>query len=101
MTWCCRLHSSTIRRNWVYYWKRTKGKTAWELAFEKYGKDETWAIIENFFEDTRDVRIVERNPATNVYPFMIAAAGESSDLSTVYYFLRRHPEVLYRTGGQG
>jgi len=73
--------------------KNRKGKTAFELAFEKFGKDATWAIIENCFEDTRDVRIVERNPATNVYPFMIAAAGKASDLSTLYYLLRRNPEV--------
>jgi len=77
--------------------KNRKGKTAWELAFEKYGKDETWTIIETCFDNTRDPRIVEKSPAANLYPFVIAAAGETSDLSMLYYLLRRHPEVLYRT----
>ena len=43
----------------------------------------------------RDEEIGERDAVTNLYPFMLAAAGEMSDLYTIYYLLRRnHPAVV-------
>jgi len=45
--------------------KNDAGKTACELAFEHYDKDEAWGKIEECFEETHDVKMVEWNPVTN------------------------------------
>ena len=48
-----------------------------------------------FVTGARDKEIGERDAVTNLYPFMLAAAGEMSDLYTIYYLLRRnHPAVV-------
>ena len=36
----------------------------------------------------------EKNPETNLYPFMLAAEGETSELNMIYYLIRQHPVVL-------
>ena len=77
--------------------KNSSGETAYELVFDRFGKDEAWRNIEKCFEETRNVKMVERNPMTSMYPFMLAAAPEETgDLNMLYYLLRRDPEVLYR-----
>jgi len=79
--------------------KNGEGETALKLAFERYGKGEAWRAIEKCFEETRDVKMVERNPTTNMYPFMLAtlaSAGETSELNTMYFLLRRDPIVFDR-----
>ena len=72
------------------------GETAFQLAFDEFGKAKTLSAIEKCLEENTNVKLVERNPVANLYPFMLAAAGETSDLNTVNYLLRRDPEVLYR-----
>ena len=74
--------------------KNDAGETACEIVCEEYDKDEAWGEIQECFEETHDVKMVELNPVTNVYPFMLAAAGETSELNTLYYLLRRNPSVL-------
>ena len=74
--------------------KNDRGKTAFEMACQHYGKDKARRAIEKCFEEAHNVKMVERNPATNLYPFMLAAAGETTELNTVYYLLRRNPLVL-------
>ena len=39
-------------------------------------------------------KILERNPETNMYPFLSAAAGDTSELDLLYYFVRRNPLTL-------
>jgi hypothetical protein len=46
-----------------------------------------------FFVGKRDVEIAEVDPGTDLYPFMVAASGDTSDLSAVYYLLRRNPAL--------
>jgi len=74
--------------------KNDRGKTAFEMACQQYGKDKAWRAIEKCFEEAHNVTMVERNPATNLYPFMLAADGDTTELNTVYYLLRRDPLVL-------
>ena len=74
------------------------GKTACELVLDKHGKEEVWGVIEKCFEETHDPKIVERNPMKNLYPFMLAAAGKTSELNTLYYLLCRNPIVLECVG---
>ena len=38
--------------------------------------------------------ILERDPETNTYPFLLAAAGDTSELDLVYYLVRRNPLTL-------
>ena len=68
--------------------KNSNGKTAYEFAFKCIGKGKAWRTIHTCFEETVDGKIVERDPETNLYPFMIAAAGKTSELNSVYYLLR-------------
>jgi hypothetical protein len=42
-----------------------------------------------FFLGMRDDQVREIDPGTDLYPFMVAASGETSDLSAVYFLLRR------------
>jgi len=56
--------------------------------------------IEECFEETHDVKMIDRNPATNSYPFMLAAAGKTSELRILYYLLCRNPIVLDSVVGQ-
>ena len=74
--------------------KNDAGKTACKLALALYGEKKAWRIINKCFNKTRNVKMFEMNPVTNVYPFMLAAAGETSELNTLYYLLRRNPIVL-------
>jgi hypothetical protein len=47
-----------------------------------------------FFAGLRDDEIAEIDPGTDLYPFMVTASGEISDLSAVYYLLRRNPALV-------
>ncbi len=47
-----------------------------------------------FFVGKRDDEIAEIDPGTDLYPFMVAASGNTSDLSAVYYLLRRNPSLV-------
>ena len=38
-------------------------------------------------------KIEEIDPVTDLYPFMMAASGEKSDLDTIYYLLKRKPSL--------
>ena len=47
-----------------------------------------------FFAGLRDDEIAEIDPGTDLPPFMVAASGQTSDLSAVYYLLRRSPFLV-------
>jgi hypothetical protein len=46
-----------------------------------------------FFAGMHDFEIAEIDPETDLYPFMVAASGRTSDLSAVNYLLRRNPAL--------
>jgi len=77
--------------------KDDNGDTACKLVFDEYGKDEAWRMIEKCLEETHDAKMIKMNSMTNLYPFILpAAGGEASDLNPLNYLLRRNPEVLFR-----
>jgi hypothetical protein len=41
-----------------------------------------------------DEQVREIDPGTDLYPFMVTASGETSDLSAVYHLLRRNPSLV-------
>ena len=47
-----------------------------------------------FFTGLKDCEIAEIDPGTDLPPFMVAASGQTSDLSAVYYLLRRSPFLV-------
>ena len=51
-----------------------------------------------FLLQMTDDKIEEKDPVTDLYPFMNAASAEEYyDLSTIFYLLRRNPSVLDRS----
>jgi hypothetical protein len=54
----------------------------------------TYMNSASYFVQLRDDEIAETDPKTDLYPYMVAASGQTSDLSAVYYLLRRNPALL-------
>ena len=44
-----------------------------------------------------DDKLEEKDPVTDLYPFMNAASAEVPDVETIYYLLRRNPSVVDRS----
>jgi len=49
-----------------------------------------------YFLRMTDEQVREIDPATDLYPVMLLASGQTSDLSAVYYLLRRNPSLVNR-----
>jgi translation elongation factor EF-Ts len=66
-----------------------------EKAYSMFGKETTWNVIKECLDDASiKGSIHETNARTNLYPFMVVAAGDNSDLSIVYHLFRTSPIVL-------
>jgi hypothetical protein len=74
--------------------KDPKGGTPFRIARDKFGKKEAWKLIQKCLDESNDHQILEQNSETNMYPFMLAAAGDTGELDLVYYLLRRNPLTL-------
>jgi hypothetical protein len=49
-----------------------------------------------FFLGMSDEQVKKRDPGTDLYPFMVlASSGHTSDLSAVYYLLKRKPFLIF------
>ncbi len=46
-----------------------------------------------YFVKLTDDEVQDIDPGTGLYPFMLLASGETSDLSAIYYLLRRSPSL--------
>jgi len=54
-----------------------------------------WSVIEECLEEVDNRDILEKNPETNIYPFMLAAADRScGNLDLVFYLLKKNPSVI-------
>jgi hypothetical protein len=49
-----------------------------------------------FFLQMSDEQVREIDPGSDLYPFMVAASGQTCDLSAVYNLLRRHSSLAHR-----
>jgi hypothetical protein len=49
-----------------------------------------------FFLQMSDEQVREIDPGSDLYPFMVAASGQTSDVSAVYALLRRNPSLSHR-----
>ena len=54
-----------------------------------------------FFIRMRDEEIREIDEATDLYPFMVLASDQTSDLSAVNYLLRRNPSLAKKSVSKG
>ena len=75
--------------------------TAYGIAIARYGEQKAWNIVTKCIDEAEaeagnlNQQILERNPKTNLYPFMEhAAAVGGCPLNLIYYLIRKRPEVV-------
>jgi hypothetical protein len=76
--------------------KSAEGRTPFQMAREQFGEQGFWKMIKKYLDEFKGgSKILERDPETNMYPFLLAAAGDdTSELDLVYYLVRRNPLTL-------
>jgi hypothetical protein len=74
--------------------KNAKGDTPFQMAKKHFAKEAFWKVIKKCLDESNGSMILERDPKTNMYPFLSAAAGDTSELDLLYYFVRRNPLTL-------
>jgi hypothetical protein len=76
--------------------KNARGDTPFQVARKQFGEQEFWEVIKKCLDESNESMILERDPETNMYPFLLAAAGDdTSELDLVYYLVRRNPLTLF------
>jgi hypothetical protein len=61
-----------------------------------------WTIIEQCLDEANNPKLLQPDPHTNIYPFMLAARDKTCvKLDLLYYLLRKDPAVLVAGLGQG
>ena len=75
--------------------KNDKDTGTFQAAKNKFGK-QALELFDNCLnaEPNGSKILHEKNPETNMYAFMDAAAGDTNDLDLVYHLIRRNPLVL-------
>jgi hypothetical protein len=76
--------------------KNAEGHTPFQVAREQLGEQGSWKMIKKCLDESNGGSVIlERDPETNMYPFLSAAVGDdTSELDLVYYFVRRNPLTL-------
>ena len=62
--------------------------------YSRVGTRRLQVMVRISFVCYSDDQVREIDPANDLYPFMVAASGETSDLSAVYVLLRRNPSLV-------
>ena len=86
------MNDFTIRYLSAAYLRDVDGRSVRQAAIASGSKTLKNATM--FYVNMTDDEIAEHDPVTNQYPFLTCAAGETSDLSTVYVLLSRNPSLL-------
>jgi hypothetical protein len=92
--------------------ENSQGCTPFRKAYQEFGKEEAWKTIQTCLDESASAsesesdagnktRIIEKDPNTNMYPFMFAAAGDTSELDLIFSLVRRDPVVLLGAGQCG
>ena len=76
------------------YFRDCQGRTLHQAIFASGYK--TFIEDPMFFLGMSDEQVREIDPRSDLYPFMVAASGETCDLSAVYALLRRNPVLAHR-----
>jgi hypothetical protein len=83
----CRYRSAT-------YFRDCEGRTLHQTTLASGHK--TFNNNAMFFLQMSDEQVREIDPGSDLYPFMVAASGQTCDLSAVYALLRRNPSLAHR-----
>jgi hypothetical protein len=83
----CRYRSAT-------YFRDCEGRTLQQATLASGHK--TFNSNAMFFLQMSDEQVREIDPGSDLYPFMVAASGQTCDLSAVYALLRRNPSLAHR-----
>jgi hypothetical protein len=73
------------------YFRDSQGRTLHQAKLASGHK--TFMDDAMFFLEMSDEQVREIDPGSDLYPFMVAASGETCDLSAVYSLLRRNPAL--------
>jgi hypothetical protein len=76
------------------YFRDFQGRTLHQSTLSSGHK--TFSDDPMFFLQMSDEQVREIDPGSDLYPFMVAASGQTSDLSAVYALLRRNPSLAHR-----
>jgi hypothetical protein len=77
------------------YFRDSQGRTLHQAKLASGHK--TFMDDPMFFLEMSDEQVREIDPGNDLYPFMVAASGETCDLSAVYSLLRRNPALAHRS----
>jgi hypothetical protein len=77
------------------YFRDSQGRALHQAALASGNK--TFIDDPMFFLQMSDEQVREIDPGSDLYPFMVAASGETCDLSAVYSLLRRNPALAHRS----
>ena len=75
------------------YFRDCEGRTLHQAALARGNK--TFMDDAMFFLEMSDEQVRDIDPGSDLYPFMVAASGETCDLSAVYSLLRRNPALAH------
>ena len=73
---------------------RTLSQLKFHLALAPLKQNKSFSANEVLYVNARDDQIEMRDPRSGLYPFIMAAYGDCSDLDAVNYLLRRCPKVI-------
>jgi hypothetical protein len=77
------------------YFRDSQGRTLHQAKLASGHK--TFMDDPMFFLEMSDEQVREIDSGNDLYPFMVAASGETCDLSAVYSLLRRNPALAHRS----
>jgi hypothetical protein len=80
------------------YFRDCQGRTLHQARLASGYK--TYKDDPMFFLEMSDEQVREIDPGSDLYPFMVVASGQTSDLSAVYALLRRNPSLSHRNTGK-
>jgi hypothetical protein len=80
------------------YLRDSQGRTLPQAALASGNK--TFIDDPMFFLEMSDEQVREIDPGSDLYPFMVAASGQTCDLSAVYALMKRNPSLARRNKPQ-
>ena len=71
----------------------SENQTSFRYLIDMFGFEETWNMVNECLEEYH-ASLVSKDPSTNLYPFILAATGATSEISFLYYLIRLDPTML-------
>jgi hypothetical protein len=87
------MNDFALRYPSAWFLRDEQGRTLLQASIASGTK--TYMNDSMFFMRMSDEQIREIDPGTDLYPFMVLASGQTSDLAAVNYLLRRNPSLAH------